>query len=58
VTFDFYRKLVSKQDETIADLMAQEKEHQKTLRMAQEIRVSMYPISCSHRTIVESQEGS
>jgi hypothetical protein len=34
LTLDFYRKMVSKQDETIANLMVQQKEHQKTLTMA------------------------
>ncbi len=35
VTFDFYRKMVMKQDETIVDLMAQQKELQKTLKIVE-----------------------
>jgi hypothetical protein len=50
--------LVSKQDETIVDLMTREKGTPKDLENGKkEIGVSTYPISCSDRTIVESQEG-
>jgi hypothetical protein len=35
VTLDFYKKMVNKQDETIANSMAQQKEYQKTLRMVE-----------------------